>query len=56
MSERDAQIVLHDIIQNDNNYVYYTRKINKSLVLEFNFKLAYESCDNVLSYGDLIIS
>jgi hypothetical protein len=45
MSNLDAQIiVLHDIIiQNDNNYFYYTRKINKSFVLEFNFKLTYES-------------
>jgi hypothetical protein len=57
MSDHDAQIiVLHDIIQNGNNYFYYTRKINKSLVLEFNFKLTYESWDNVLSYDDVNVS
>jgi hypothetical protein len=45
VSDRDAQIiVLYDIIiQSGNNYFYYTRKINKSLVLEFNFKLTYGS-------------
>jgi hypothetical protein len=49
ISDHDAQIiVVHDIIiQNDNNYFYYTRKINESLVLECNFKLTYESWDNV---------
>jgi hypothetical protein len=55
MSDHDAQIiVLHAIIiQNDNNYFYYTRKFNKSLALDFNFKLTYESWDNVFSYDDV---
>jgi len=43
--DHDAPIiVLHDIIiANNNNYIYYTSKFNKSLVLDFNFKLTYES-------------
>ena len=50
-------IVLHDIIiQNDKNYFYYTRKFNKSLVLGFNFKLTYESWDNLFSYDDVNLS
>jgi len=50
-------IVLHDIIiQNDKNYFYYTRKFNKSLVLDFNFTLAYESWDNVFSYDNVNLS
>jgi hypothetical protein len=54
MSDHDAQIiVIHDIIiPNDNNYFYYTRKFNKSLILDFNFKLTYESWDNVFSYDN----
>jgi hypothetical protein len=58
MSDHDAQIiVLHDIIiQNDNNCFYCTRKINKSLVLEFNFKLTYDSWDNVFLYDDVNLS
>ena len=57
MSVHDAQSILHDItIQNDNNYFYYTRKINKSLVLEFNFKLTYESCDYVFLYDNVNLS
>jgi hypothetical protein len=41
MSDYVAQIVvIHDIIiPNDDNYFYYTRKFNKSLFLDFNFKL-----------------
>jgi hypothetical protein len=58
MSDLDAQIiVLHDIIkQNDHNYFYYIRKFNKSLVLDFNFKLIYESWDNVFLYDDTNVS
>jgi len=58
MSDLDAQIiVIHDIIiPNDNNYFYYTRKFNKSLILDFNFKLTYESWDNVFSYDDVNLS
>jgi endonuclease/exonuclease/phosphatase family metal-dependent hydrolase len=45
MSDHDAQIiVLHDItIQNERNYFFFTRKFNKSLALDFNIKLTYES-------------
>jgi hypothetical protein len=52
MSDHDAQIIiLHDFtILNDNNYFYFTRKFNKSLVLDFNLKLTYESWDNLFSY------
>jgi hypothetical protein len=58
MSDHDAQIiVLHDIIiPNDNNYFYYTRKFNKLLVFDFNFKLTYESWDKVFSYDDANLS
>jgi len=50
-------IVLQDIvIQNDKNYFYYTRKFNKSLVLDFNFTLAYESWANVFSYDNVNLS
>ena len=56
--DHDAPIiVLHDIIiANNNNYIYYTSKFNKSLVLDFNFKLTYESWDNVFSYDDVNLS
>jgi hypothetical protein len=58
MSDHDAQInVLHDIIITVvNNYFYYTRKFNKSLVLYFNFKLTYKSWDKVFSYDDANLS
>jgi hypothetical protein len=58
ISDHDAQIIvlLDIIIQNDNNYFYYTRKFNKSLVLDFNFKLTYESWDNAFSYDDVKLS
>jgi hypothetical protein len=51
MSDHDAQIiVLHDIaVLNDNNYFYLTRKINKPLVFDFNYKLTYEAWENVFS-------
>jgi hypothetical protein len=58
MSDHDAQIIaLHDInIPNDNNYLHFTRNFNKSSVLNFNFKLTYESWDNVFSYDDVNLS
>jgi hypothetical protein len=58
MSDHDAQIiVLRDItISNDNNYFHFTRNFNKSSVLDFNFKLTYESWDNVFSYDDVNLS
>jgi len=58
MSVHDAQIiVLHDItISNGNNYFHFTRNLNKSSVLDFNFKLTYESWDNVFSYDDVNLS
>jgi hypothetical protein len=58
MSDHDAQVIVicDIIIQNNNNYFYYTRKFNKSLVLDFNFKLTYESWDNVFSYEDVNLS
>ena len=51
MSDHNAQIIaLHDIIiQNESNYFYFTRKFNKSLTLDFNIKLTYESWDSVFS-------
>jgi hypothetical protein len=58
ISDHDAQIiVLHDvIIQNESNYFYFTRKFNKSLALDFNTKLTYESRDSVLSFNDVHLS
>jgi len=58
ISDHDAQtIVLHDIIiQNESNYFYFTRKFNKSLALDFNIKLTYESWDSVFSYNDVNLS
>ena len=58
MSDHDAQIiVLHDItIPNDNNYFHFTRTLNKSSVLNFNFKLTYEFWDNVFSYNVVNLS
>jgi len=58
MSDHDAQfIVLHDIIiQNESNYFCFTRKFNKSLALDFNFKLTCESWDSVFSYNDVNLS
>jgi len=58
MSDHDTQIiVLHDItISNGNNYFRFTRNLNKSSVLDFNFKLTYESWDNKFSYEDVNLS
>jgi hypothetical protein len=58
ISDHDAQIiVLHDvIIQNESNCFYFTQKFNKSLALDFNIKLSYESWDSVFSYNDVNLS
>jgi hypothetical protein len=58
VSDHDAQIiVLHAIvIQKESNYFYFTREFNKSLALDFNIKLTYESWDNVISYNDVNLS
>ena len=58
ISDHDAQIiVLHNIIiQNESNCFYFTRKFNKSLALDFNIKLSYESWDSVFSYNDVNLS
>jgi hypothetical protein len=59
MSDHDAQIiVLHDIaVLNDNNYFYISLgKINKSSVFDFNYKLNYETWENVFSYEDVNLS
>ena len=58
MSDHDAQIiVLHDIIiQNESKYFCFTRKFNKSLVLDFNIKLMYEPWDSIFSYNDVNLS
>jgi len=56
ISDHDAQIiVLHDI-QNESNHFYFTRKFHKSLVLDFNIHLTYESWDKVFSYIDVNLS
>ena len=58
MSDHDAQIIiLHDItVVNDTNHFYLTRKITKITVLDFNFKLSYESWDDEFSYDDMNLS
>jgi hypothetical protein len=58
ISDHDAQIIaLHDIItQKESNYFYFTKKFNKSLALDFNIKLSYESCDSVSSHNDVNLS
>ena len=58
MSDHDAQIIiLHDIaIRNYDNCFCFTRKYNKSSVLDFNLKLSYESWENVFSYDDINVS
>ena len=58
MSDHDAQIiVLHDIaIRTYDNCFYFTRKCNKSSVLDFNLELSYESWENVFSYDDINVS
>jgi hypothetical protein len=58
ISDHDAQIiVLHDIItRNESNCLYFTRKFNKSLALDFNIKLSHESWDSVFCYNDVNLS
>jgi hypothetical protein len=55
MSDHDAQIiVIHNLhVQNCNNHFYFSQKIDKCSIIDFNTKLSYESWEDIFTDNDV---
>jgi hypothetical protein len=55
MSDHDAQIiVIHNLpVQNCNNHFYFSWKIDKCSIIDFNTKLSYESWEDIFTNSDV---